>query len=89
MPKASEVQISAPDKGDAVVTMETSKGVIKIKLFPELVPETAKNFTELARSGYYDGLTFHRVINNFMIQGGDPKGNGTGGYSYKGSGTNI
>ena len=69
--------------------MTTNYGVVKIKLFPELVPETVKNFTELAKKGFYDGLIFHRVINDFMIQGGDPLGNGAGGESYKGPGTNI
>lgn len=59
---------------------------IKIELYPDVAPNTVKNFTALARSGFYDGLTFHRVIPGFMIQGGDPKGNGTGGpgYSIKG-----
>lgn len=52
------------------------------KLDPVNAPETCRNFVELARRGFYDGLTFHRVIKNFMIQGGDPKGNGTGGPGY-------
>ena len=69
--------------------MVTNFGTIKIKLFPKEVPETVKNFTELAKKGFYDGLTFHRVINDFMIQGGDPEGTGRGGESYKGPGTVI
>jgi cyclophilin family peptidyl-prolyl cis-trans isomerase len=56
-------------------------GDIKLKLFPEQLPEACENFLTLAKNGYYDELIFHRVIENFMIQGGDPKGNGTGGES--------
>ena len=61
-------------------------GKIKLELDYKNAPNTCANFVELARSGFYDGLTFHRVIKGFMIQGGDPKGNGTGGpgYSIKG-----
>ena len=61
-------------------------GKIKLELDYENAPNTCANFVELARSGFYNGLTFHRVIKGFMIQGGDPKGNGTGGpgYSIKG-----
>lgn len=59
-------------------------GVIKAELYPESAPETVENFLSLVRDGFYDGLIFHRVINGFMIQGGDPDGNGTGG-----SGKNI
>ncbi len=80
-------QLSGPQDGDTVVTMSTSMGDIKIRLFADLVPEITKNFVTLSEDGYYDGLTFHRVINGFMIQGGDPNGNGTGGHSYKGEGT--
>lgn len=56
-------------------------GVLKVKLFPEKAPKAVENFIELAKSGYYDGVTFHRVIKDFMIQGGDPTGTGTGGES--------
>lgn len=61
-------------------------GVIKIELYPEIAPNTVNNFIKLVSTGYYDGITFHRVIKGFMIQGGDPKGNGSGGpgYSIKG-----
>lgn len=62
----------------AVITVE-SYGEIKVELDGDTAPITVKNFVELAKSGFYDGLTFHRVISGFMIQGGDPKGNGTGG----------
>lgn len=80
-------QTLPPQKGDSIITLETTYGVIKFKLFPELTPETAKNFIELSKKGFYDGLLFHRVIKDFMIQGGDPLGNGTGGETYKGPGT--
>ena len=74
-------QLSAPVKGDTVAIMTTNKGVIKIKLFPEQCPKTVENFTTHAKNGYYEGIIFHRVINNFMIQGGDPTGTGRGGES--------
>lgn len=63
-------------------TMETSKGTINLTLFTEQAPDTTGNFIKLAKDGFYDGLTFHRVIDNFMIQGGCPKGTGTGGPGY-------
>jgi peptidyl-prolyl cis-trans isomerase B (cyclophilin B) len=63
-------------------TLETNKGTIELTLYPEYAPKTVNNFVFLARDGFYDGLTFHRVISNFMIQGGDPSGNGTGGPGY-------
>lgn len=62
----------------AVITVE-NYGDIKLELDGDTAPITVKNFVELAKSGFYDGLTFHRIINGFMIQGGDPKGDGTGG----------
>jgi len=64
-------------------TIETSKGTIKIELFADKVPNTVANFEKLAKDGFYDGLTFHRVIADFMIQGGCPQGTGTGGPGYK------
>lgn len=64
------------------VRITTNKGVIEGKLFHNEVPRTVSNFVELSRKGFYNGLTFHRVVPNFMIQGGDPKGNGTGGPGY-------
>ena len=63
-------------------TIETSKGVIELQLSPEHAPITVNNFVFLAGQGFYDGLTFHRVISNFMIQGGDPTGTGRGGPGY-------
>ena len=66
-----------------VVTMETTKGTIEIKLYPEYAPITVNNFVFLAGEEYYDGVTFHRVIPNFMIQGGDPTGTGRGGPGYQ------
>ena len=62
--------------------MTTSEGTIELELFPEEAPKTVENFTKLASEGYYDGLTFHRVIPDFMIQGGCPRGDGTGGPGY-------
>lgn len=65
----------------AVIT--TNKGVIRLSLFPNDAPQTVANFADLANSKFYDGLVFHRVISNFMAQGGCPIGNGTGGPGYK------
>ena len=62
-------------------TIKTNHGDIKIQLFPEQAPMTVENFVRLAQKGYYDKTIFHRVISDFMIQGGDPEGNGTGGTS--------
>lgn len=70
---------------DTVVTMKTTKGDIVIKLFPNLAPKAVENFVTHSKNGYYNGLTFHRVISEFMIQGGDPNGNGTGGESIWGT----
>ncbi len=62
--------------------IETDKGDIRLQLTPEKTPVTVANFVNLAQRGYYDGLTFHRVIDNFMVQGGDPTGTGSGGPGY-------
>lgn len=67
----------------STVTMETSKGTIKIRLHDELTPKTVENFKKLIEKGFYDGLVFHRVIPNFMIQGGCPEGSGRGGPGYR------
>lgn len=75
------IQLSMPQKGDTLAVMHTNMGDIKIKLFPEKAPKTVENFVTHSKNGYYNGLKFHRVINDFMIQGGDPRGNGTGGES--------
>ena len=64
-------------------TMQTSEGDIVIELFDEDAPKTVENFRKLARDGFYDGLIFHRVIRDFMIQGGCPQGTGTGGPGYQ------
>lgn len=77
----SSKQLEAPVKGDTVVIMTTSKGTIKIKMFSDYAPKAVENFITHAKNGYYDGLVFHRVIKDFMIQGGDPNGTGTGGSS--------
>ncbi|MBV7327673.1 peptidylprolyl isomerase [Chloroflexi bacterium TSY] len=65
------------------VSIETNAGTIELELYPEHAPNTVNNFVFLAREGFYDGVTFHRVIANFMIQGGDPTGTGRGGPGYK------
>lgn len=66
-----------------VVTIEMANGdIMKLELYPEIAPNTVNNFISLVSKGFYDGLTFHRVIEGFMIQGGDPSGNGTGGPDY-------
>lgn len=78
-------QLSMPKKGDMIATMKTNRGTIKIKLFPEQCPKTVENFTTHAKNGYYEGIIFHRVIKDFMIQGGDPTGTGRGGESIWGS----
>jgi cyclophilin family peptidyl-prolyl cis-trans isomerase len=67
----------------STVTMETSKGTIKINLFDDKVPNTTKNFKDLIKKGFYDGLIFHRVIKDFMLQAGCPDGNGRGDPGYK------
>jgi cyclophilin family peptidyl-prolyl cis-trans isomerase len=63
-------------------TLETSKGIIKFKFYPQEAPQTVANFIDLAQKGFYNGLTFHRREEGFVIQGGDPNGNGTGGPGY-------
>lgn len=65
------------------VSIETDRGTIELALYPEHAPKTVNNFVFLARDGFYDGVTFHRVISNFMIQGGDPTGTGRGGPGYR------
>ena len=65
------------------VTLNTTRGTIVMELDPSLAPTTVNNFVSLARDGFYDGLTFHRVVPEFVIQGGDPEGSGRGGPGYK------
>ncbi|MBP5427024.1 MAG: peptidylprolyl isomerase [Clostridiales bacterium] len=76
-----EYQFEEPKKGDTVAVMKTNHGDIKIRLFKDIAPKTVENFVGLANKGYYNGVTFHRVIKDFMIQGGDPTGTGAGGDS--------
>jgi peptidyl-prolyl cis-trans isomerase B (cyclophilin B) len=79
MPPAMEID---PAK-NYVATIETNKGNIVLELYPTYAPKTVNNFVFLARQGFYDGIKFHRVISNFVIQGGDPTGTGAGGPGYK------
>ena len=74
-------QLDRPLSGETVATMKTNMGDIKIRLFAEFAPKTVENFTTHAKNGYYNGLVFHRVIKDFMIQGGDPTATGCGGES--------
>jgi len=76
-----DMQIDAGKVYQCVV--ETDRGNIELDLFSEYAPVTVNNFVFLAREGYYDGITFHRVIPNFMVQGGDPTGSGSGGPGYR------
>lgn len=72
-----------PKDKNPIATIKMENGdLIKIELFPEIAPNTVRNFISLANNNFYNGLTFHRIIPKFMIQGGDPKGNGTGGPGY-------
>lgn len=75
------LQTEAPKAGETLAVLKTNMGDIKIRLFPKLAPKAVENFTTHAKNGYYNGLIFHRVINDFMIQGGDPTGSGMGGES--------
>lgn len=74
-------QLQQPQKGETVAVMHTNMGNISIRLFPDKTPKTCENFITHAKNGYYNGLIFHRVIRDFMIQGGDPTGTGCGGES--------
>jgi peptidyl-prolyl cis-trans isomerase B (cyclophilin B) len=75
------MQIDTKKKYQAVI--ETNRGTIEIELYPQYAPKTVNNFVFLAGENYYDNVTFHRVISNFMIQGGDPTGTGRGGPGYR------
>lgn len=70
-------------KNRYVAKIETTRGLIEVELYAANAPKTVNNFVFLAREGFYDGVSFHRVIDNFMIQGGDPTGTGSGGPGYK------
>jgi cyclophilin family peptidyl-prolyl cis-trans isomerase len=81
------LQFEEPKSGEELAVMHTNMGDIKLRLFPEEAPLAVENFVTLAKDGYYDGVIFHRVIEGFMIQGGDPEGTGRGGESiYEGGG---
>lgn len=78
------IQFSEVKSGDVIVEMVTNMGTVQIKMFPEVAPKTVANFVAHAKSGYYEGIIFHRIIKDFMIQGGDPTGTGMGGTSIYG-----
>lgn len=77
--QAGDTSFTMPE--DPVMVIETNQGKIEVRLFPKVAPKAVENFIRLAESGYYNNTTFHRIIPSFMIQGGDPQGNGTGGQS--------
>ena len=78
-------QLANASAGEQIAVMKTNMGEIKIKFFPEAAPKAVENFITHAKNGYYNGHIFHRVINDFMIQGGDPTGSGMGGESIWGN----
>ena len=78
--KPAPPPVAAPGRAPGPhVLIETDRGKLTIELFPDVAPKTVARFTELVKKGFYNGLTFHRVVPRFLIQGGDPSGNGTGG----------
>ncbi|MCD8089568.1 MAG: peptidylprolyl isomerase [Clostridiales bacterium] len=77
-------QLEEPEAGETIAVIDTTMGTIKVRFFEDLAPVAVQNFLGLAGEGYYDGVIFHRVINDFMIQSGDPTGTGAGGESYFG-----
>lgn len=79
--KSTLLQKNLPEVGEEIAVVHTSMGDIKIQFFPEYAPLAVENFVTHAKEGYYDGIIFHRVMNEFMIQGGDPTGTGGGGES--------
>ncbi|MBZ9606812.1 peptidylprolyl isomerase [Clostridium estertheticum] len=81
-----QTEKGANDKNPMVTIVMEDGSTIKVELYPEIAPNTVRNFVSLVQSGYYNGLIFHRVIPGFMIQGGDPEGTGTGGPGYTISG---
>ncbi len=85
--ESAEKQMAMPENGETIAIIKVKNfGDIKVKFFKDIAPKAVENFVTHAKEGYYNNLTFHRVINEFMIQGGDPKGNGTGGESIWGEG---
>lgn len=85
MTTSSLDQFRLPTSGDTVVTLSTTMGDIQLLMFPEAAPKAVENFVTHGQNGYYDGVIFHRVIDDFMIQGGDPEGTGRGGQSIWGT----
>lgn len=84
---AAEKQMSMPEEGEQIAIFHIKDyGEVKVKFFEEVAPKAVENFITHAQEGYYDGVIFHRVINEFMVQGGDPEGTGTGGESIWGKG---
>lgn len=81
----NSAQLRSPESGEEYAIIKTNHGDIKIVFFPEIAPKAVENFKTHAKNGYYDGVSFHRVIKDFMIQGGDPEGTGRGGESIWGS----
>lgn len=80
--ESAKKQMADPEKGDTIAILHIKNyGDIKVKFFKDIAPKAVENFVTHAQQGYYNGLTFHRVINDFMIQGGDPTGTGAGGES--------
>lgn len=85
--EAAQKQMAMPEIGETIAIFHVKEyGDITVKFFEDVAPKAVENFVTHAKEGYYDGVTFHRVINEFMIQGGDPKGDGTGGESIWGKG---
>jgi peptidyl-prolyl cis-trans isomerase B (cyclophilin B) len=82
LPPTNASSTSAQNSGAKVAVIETARGNIKLELYPQDAPKTVANFIDLINKGFYNGLTFHRVLADFVIQGGDPKGDGTGGPGY-------
>lgn len=78
-------QLQKPNEGEEIAVIKTNHGDIKVRFFENAAPKAVENFKTHAKDGYYDGVTFHRVMNDFMIQGGDPEGTGRGGESIWGS----
>jgi peptidyl-prolyl cis-trans isomerase B (cyclophilin B) len=76
-------EMTIDPKKTYIATVETDKGTITLELYPQHAPKTVNNFVFLAREGFYDGVSFHRVISDFVIQGGDPTGTGSGGPGYR------
>lgn len=84
--EAAKKQMAMPESGETVATIHIKNfGDVKVKFFEDVAPKAVENFVTHAKEGYYNGVIFHRVINEFMIQGGDPLGNGTGGESIWGT----